>query len=50
MLAHQVLELTGGDKTVTAISILFVSAVASSIVDNIPFSSNHDSINQKYGS
>jgi len=37
MLAHQVLELTGGDKTVTAISILFVSAVASSIVDNIPF-------------
>ena len=37
MLAHQVLELTGGDKTVTAISIMFVSAVVSSIVDNIPF-------------
>lgn len=37
MLAHQVIELTGGDKTVTAISIMFVSAVASSIVDNIPF-------------
>ncbi len=36
-LAHQVLGLTGGDKTVTAISILFVSAVASTIVDNIPF-------------
>ena len=36
-LAHQVIELTGGDKTVTAISILFVSAVASAIVDNIPF-------------
>ena len=35
-LAHQVLGLTGGDKTVTAISILFVSAVASTIVDNIP--------------
>ena len=37
MLAHQVIELTGGDKAVTAISIMFVSAVASSIVDNIPF-------------
>ena len=37
MLAHQVIELTDGDKTVTAISILFVSAVASAIVDNIPF-------------
>ncbi len=36
-LAHQVLDLTGGDKTVTAISILFVSAIASTIVDNIPF-------------
>jgi len=37
MLAHQVIELTGGDKTVIAISILFVSATASSVVDNIPF-------------
>ncbi len=37
MLANKVIELTGGDKTVTAISILFVSAVASAIVDNIPF-------------
>ena len=37
MLAHQVLNLTGGDKTITAISIMFVSAVASTIVDNIPF-------------
>ncbi len=36
-LAHQVIELTDGDKTVTAISILFVSAIASAIVDNIPF-------------
>lgn len=36
-LAHQVIGYTGGDKTVTAISILFVSAVASTIVDNIPF-------------
>ena len=36
-LAHQVIELTDGDKTVTAIAILFVSAVASAIIDNIPF-------------
>ena len=36
-LAHQVIELTNGDKTVTALSILSVSAVASAIVDNIPF-------------
>lgn len=37
MLANQVIELTDGDKTVTAMSILFVSATASAIVDNIPF-------------
>ena len=36
-LALQVIELTEGDKTITALSILFVSAVASAIVDNIPF-------------
>lgn len=36
-LAHQVIQLTDGDKTVTAMSILFVSAIASAIVDNIPF-------------
>jgi len=37
LLAHEVIVLTDGDKAVTAISILFVSAVASAIVDNIPF-------------
>ena len=31
------LELTGGDPTVTAISLIWVSAIASAIVDNIPF-------------
>ncbi len=36
-LAHRVLELTGGDPTVTAISVIWVSAIASAIVDNIPF-------------
>ncbi len=37
LLAHQVMNLTGGDITVTALSILFVSATASAIIDNIPF-------------
>ncbi|WP_177418433.1 SLC13 family permease [endosymbiont of Lamellibrachia barhami] len=37
MLANQVLDLTGGDKATTAIAILWVSAVASAVVDNIPF-------------
>ncbi|MBT8130377.1 MAG: ArsB/NhaD family transporter, partial [Gammaproteobacteria bacterium] len=37
MLADKVLHMTGGDRSVTAISILWASAVASAIVDNIPF-------------
>jgi Na+/H+ antiporter NhaD/arsenite permease-like protein len=37
MLAHKVVDLTGGDRAVTAIAIMWVSAVASAIVDNIPF-------------
>jgi Na+/H+ antiporter NhaD/arsenite permease-like protein len=37
ILAHKVLELTGGDLSITAISIIWVSAVASAIIDNIPF-------------
>ncbi|MEN8176595.1 MAG: ArsB/NhaD family transporter [Pseudomonadota bacterium] len=36
-LADWVTELTGGDMAVTAISIIWVSAVASAVVDNIPF-------------
>ena len=36
-LAQQVLHLTGGDMMITSMSILFVSAAASAIVDNIPF-------------
>jgi len=35
--AHDLLELTGGDTTVTAISLLWASAVASAFVDNIPY-------------
>lgn len=36
-LAKGILDITQGDITVTAISILFVSAIVSTIVDNIPF-------------
>ena len=35
--ANQVLSLTGGDLTLTAMAIVWVSAVFSAIVDNIPF-------------
>jgi Na+/H+ antiporter NhaD/arsenite permease-like protein len=37
ILANMILEWTGGDMTVTAIAIIWVSAVASALVDNIPF-------------
>ncbi len=36
-LAHEVLMLTGGDMAITALSVLWVSAIASALVDNIPF-------------
>lgn len=37
LMAHQLIELTGGDFATTALTILWVSAVASALVDNIPF-------------
>lgn len=37
LLAERVVELTGGDLALTAMAILWVSAVFSAIVDNIPF-------------
>ncbi len=37
MLAQNVVSLTEGDRGVTAIAVLWTSAVASTIVDNIPF-------------
>lgn len=37
MLADKMLDLTGGDMTMTALAILWSSAVFSAIVDNIPF-------------
>jgi Na+/H+ antiporter NhaD/arsenite permease-like protein len=36
-LADWLVGVTGGDMTVTALAILWVSAIASSVVDNIPF-------------
>jgi Na+/H+ antiporter NhaD/arsenite permease-like protein len=37
ILAEKVIELTGGDMTVTALAIMWLSAIASALVDNIPF-------------
>ena len=37
ILADIVINYTDGDLTVTALTILWVSAVASAVVDNIPF-------------
>jgi Na+/H+ antiporter NhaD/arsenite permease-like protein len=37
LLAEKILSLTGGDLTITALSILWGSAIASAVVDNIPF-------------
>ena len=37
ILAELVIEYTGGDMTVMSLAILWVSAVASAVVDNIPF-------------
>lgn len=37
LLANKVLALTGGDISITSISILWLSAIASAVVDNIPF-------------
>ena len=37
ILADLVINFTGADMTVTALTILWVSAIASAIVDNIPF-------------
>ena len=37
MMANKTLELTGGDFNATAGAILWVSAIASAMIDNIPF-------------
>jgi len=37
MLADRAIDLTGGDLALTSLTILWVSAIVSAIVDNIPF-------------
>jgi len=37
MMAEKTLEMTGGDFNATAAAILWVSAIASAMIDNIPF-------------
>ena len=37
ILADKAIKLTGGDMTLTAMTILWISAIASTLVDNIPF-------------
>jgi Na+/H+ antiporter NhaD/arsenite permease-like protein len=37
ILANSIIDLTGGDMTITALAILWVSSVVSALVDNIPF-------------
>ncbi len=35
--ANRLLEMTGGDRTTTTMVVLWVSAIASAVIDNIPF-------------
>jgi len=37
MLANKMIEMTGGDPKLTTISIIWTSAIASALIDNIPF-------------
>ena len=37
LLANWVIGLTGGDLAVTSVAVLWIAAIASTIVDNIPF-------------
>ncbi len=50
ILANQIVELTGGEFTITAYVILWVSAVLSAVVDNIPFVATMIPVIQSMGS
>ncbi len=50
LLAHKIVEWTGGDFTATAYTILWVSAVLSAVVDNIPFVATMIPVIQSMGS
>jgi Na+/H+ antiporter NhaD/arsenite permease-like protein len=49
-MAHRIVDWTGGDFTVTAYVILWVSAVLSAVVDNIPFVATMIPVIQSMGS
>jgi Na+/H+ antiporter NhaD/arsenite permease-like protein len=50
ILAHHIVEWTGGDFAATAVLILWVSAIASAIIDNIPFVATMIPVIQNMGS
>jgi Na+/H+ antiporter NhaD/arsenite permease-like protein len=37
LLAHELIQFTGGDLTVTTLAVLWASAILSAVIDNIPF-------------
>ncbi|OGO56971.1 MAG: hypothetical protein A2Z32_13385 [Chloroflexi bacterium RBG_16_69_14] len=48
-LADALLDLTGGDPTVTTIGLLWLSGVASAIIDNIPYTATMIPVVQRMG-
>jgi Na+/H+ antiporter NhaD/arsenite permease-like protein len=48
-LAELLIDLTGGDATVTTIGLLWLSAVASAIVDNIPYTTTMIPVVERLG-
>ena len=48
-LAEFLIDLTGGDATVTSIGLLWLSAVASGIVDNIPYTTTMIPVVERLG-
>ena len=48
-LAEFLIDLTGGDATVTSIGLLWLSAVASAIVDNIPYTTTMIPVVERLG-
>ena len=48
-LAEFLIDLTGGDATVTSIGLLWLSAIASAIVDNIPYTTTMIPVVERLG-
>ncbi len=49
-LGEGLIELTGGDPTVTTLGLLWVSGIASAVVDNIPYTATMIPVVQQLGS